>query len=385
MKLVLLLITSTFLLSFSCNSKKETIENPTETRYRWDEFNMGVDLSYVNQVEDFGGVYKDSGKVKDCFKILKEHGANTVRVRLWHTPTWIGNLNNGKMYYDIYGVEKTIRRAKEAGMAVSLDIHYSDRWADPQAQETPAAWQGLPLNILKDSVYNYTLAVLNYYKSKNLVPELVQIGNENNNGMCWPVGKIVNNNFSAFGELLKSGIKAVRDFSVTSAIKPKVIIHEAQLQTAGWWMQGITNAGVIDYDIIGLSHYSKWSTVKTMQGVTDTIRKLVNTYAKTVMVVETGFPWSTGNADTYNNIFSAADSVPGYPISANDQLRYLKDLTQAIIDGGGKGVQYWEPAWITSGLNDSWGTGSSWDNVTLFDFTGNVLPGADFMRHKYKF
>jgi hypothetical protein len=27
-------------------------------------------------------------------------------------------LNNGKMYYDLYGVEKTIRRAKEAGMAL---------------------------------------------------------------------------------------------------------------------------------------------------------------------------------------------------------------------------------------------------------------------------
>jgi arabinogalactan endo-1,4-beta-galactosidase len=66
-------------------------------------------------------------------------------------------------------------------------------------------------------------------------------------------------------------------------------------------------------------------------------------------------------------------------------LRYLKDLTQAIIDGGGKGIQYWEPAWITSGLNDSWGTGSSWDNVTLFNFTGNVLKGADYMRHSYKF
>ena len=132
-------------------AKKITSPAPAAEKkfYRWDEFNMGVDLSYVNQIEDYGGTYSDSGKVKDCFKILKDHGANTVRVRLWHTPTWIGNLNNGKMYYDLYGVEKTIRRAKEAGMAVSLDIHYSDRWADPGAQETPAAWAGLPLNILE--------------------------------------------------------------------------------------------------------------------------------------------------------------------------------------------------------------------------------------------
>jgi arabinogalactan endo-1,4-beta-galactosidase len=306
MKNILLIIAGIWLASFSCKKDDPVNTTPTVEKkfYRWDEFNMGVDLSYVNQVEDYGGTYSDSGKVRDCFKILKDHGANTVRVRLWHTPTWVGNINNGKMYYDLYGVEKTIRRAKEAGLAVSLDIHYSDRWADPAAQETPAAWAGLPLNVLKDSVYNYTLAVLNYYKSKNLTPELVQVGNETNNGMCWPAGKVVNNNFAAYATLLKSGIKAVRDFSATSSIKPKVIIHEAQLQSAGWWVNGITNEGVTDYDIIGLSHYTKWSTVKSMQGVTDTIRKLVTTYNKTVMIVETGYPWTTGNADSYNNIFS---------------------------------------------------------------------------------
>jgi arabinogalactan endo-1,4-beta-galactosidase len=122
-----------------------------------------------------------------------------------------------------------------------------------------------------------------------------------------------------------------------------------------------------------------------MQGVTDTIRKLVTTYNKTVMIVETGYPWTTGNADSYNNIFSASDTAPGYAISVDDQYRYFKDLTQAVINGGGKGIQYWEPAWITSRLNDSWGTGSSWDNVTLFDFTGNVLKGADYMSSPYKF
>ena len=122
-----------------------------------------------------------------------------------------------------------------------------------------------------------------------------------------------------------------------------------------------------------------------MQGVTDTIRKLVNNYNKTVMIVETGYPWTTGNGDSYNNIFSANDAAPGYAISFDDQFRYLKDLTQAIINGGGKGVQYWEPAWITSRLNDSWGIGSGWDNVTLFDFSGNVLKGADHMCYPYKF
>ena len=110
-------------------------------------------------------------------------------------------------------------------MAVNLDIHYSDRWADPDHQEIPAAWKNLDLNQMKDSVYQYTLQVLTYLKSKNLVPEMVQVGNENNNGILWPIGKVNGNDFKAFAQLLNSGIRAVRDFSVNSAIKPKIILH----------------------------------------------------------------------------------------------------------------------------------------------------------------
>jgi hypothetical protein len=41
--------------------------------------------------------------------------------------------------------------------------------------------------------------------------------------MCWPAGKIVNNSFAAYATLLKSGIKAVRDFSATSSSNQKLL------------------------------------------------------------------------------------------------------------------------------------------------------------------
>lgn len=371
------------LLLFSC-SDKVSAQLPKKT-YKWEEFVMGADLSYVNQVEDYGGVYKDGGKQADPYEIFRNHGANVVRVRLWHTPKWVADLNNGKYYYDLAGTEQTIRRAKQAGMAVNLDIHYSDTWADPDHQEIPAAWKNLNLVQMKDSVYQYTLRVLNYLKSKNLVPEMVQVGNENNNGMLWPTGKVSGNNFNAFAQLLNSGIKAVRDFSATSEIKPRIILHVAQIQFADFWTRGIVHNGVTDFDILGLSHYTKWSTVQTMQAVTDSIRQLVDRFGKTVMVVETAYPWTGGNGDSYNNIFSPADAAPGYTLSKEDQLRYMKDLTQAIIKGGGKGIMYWEPAWISSRLNDGWGVGSSWENNAYFDFSGNLLPVADFMQFPFTF
>jgi arabinogalactan endo-1,4-beta-galactosidase len=193
------------------------------------------------------------------------------------------------------------------------------------------------------------------------------------------------NDFTAFGSLLNSGIRAVRDFSANSAVKPLIILHEAQLQTASYWVQGISAAGVTDYDVLGLSHYYKWSTVNGMDSVRAMIARLKAQTGKKVMVVETAFSWTDANADGYTNIMSDPGPVAGFAVSRDGQYAYMKALTQAIISGGGSGLMYWEPAWISSSLSDRWGTGSSWENNTLFDFSGNSLPAIDFMRQPYTF
>jgi arabinogalactan endo-1,4-beta-galactosidase len=378
-----------FFTALNC-SKKTVTPTPIEptpvvpkTAYAWDKFSMGADLSYVNEIQDAGGVYKDSNMVKDPFVIFKNHGTNTVRVRLWHNPTWKLTTSNNKLYSDLYDVEKTIRRAKVAGMAVNLDIHYSDDWADPAKQEVPAAWKNATATTIKDSVYNYTLSVLNYLKSKNLTPEMVQIGNENNDGMLHPFGKPVSGNYKNFADLVNAGIKAVRDFSANSTIKPQIIIHVAQLQNADWWMNSVTTGGISDYDIIGLSHYAKWSTVTTMDAIGTVIKTLKNKYNKKVMIVETAFPWTTQNADSYTNIIG--EGIGTYGVSQTEHLRYMKDLTQTVITAGGTGIMYWEPAWISSPMKDRWGSGSSWENNAYFDFSGNAIPVFDWMSFDYKF
>ena len=387
----------TLLCFIACGScKKMTVETPKPTpvtplasalnTYAPDKFVMGSDLSYANQVEDYGGVFKDSGKVKDVFRLFKERGNNLVRVRLWHSPTWTAGINNGKQYSDLQDVEKTIRRAKAEGMHVNLDVHYSDTWADPSKQGIPKAWEGLSLAVLKDSVYQYTFKTLKYLESRNLTPEMIQIGNENNGGMLWPLGKIVNNDFKNFADLLKSGIQAVRDFSKTAAIKPQIVLHCAQLDGAEWWSDGvITKGGVTDFDIIGLSHYYKWAKINTMADIGKTIAALKTKYGKKVMIVETAFSWTSADGDGYGNIMSTNTSVETYPISQAGQLQYMRDLTQTVISAGGSGIQYWEPAWISSNMKDLWGKGSSWDNNTLFDFSGNALPAFEFMTAVYKF
>jgi arabinogalactan endo-1,4-beta-galactosidase len=119
--------------------------------------------------------------------------------------------------------------------------------------------------------------------------------------------------------------------------------------------------------------------------VSGLISSLKAKYAKQVMIVETACPWTNTNADNYANQVDGNTPFTGYTISQAQQLQYMKDFTQAVISGGGAGVMYWEPAWITSALKDKWGTGSSWDNCTLFDFSGNALPAMGYMCNKYQF
>src|SRR5665648_462204 len=125
------------LLLFVCFSCKDNPaeENPVPTpKYRFftsDEFAMGVDLSYVNEIEDHGGIYRDSSIIRDPFRIMKEHGSNMVRLRLWHNPVWVKTLYGSEqthLYSGYADVEKSIQRAKALGIAVNLDFHYSDTW-----------------------------------------------------------------------------------------------------------------------------------------------------------------------------------------------------------------------------------------------------------------
>ena len=103
------------------------------------------------------------------------------------------------------------------------------------------------------------------------------------------------------------------------------------------------------------------------------------------MVVETGYPWTMTNADSGPNLLDEGALLPGFPATPKGQKDYLIALTQTVIDHGGDGVVYWEPAWVSTGCSTPWAKGSAWDNATFFDFHhhNNLLPGIDFMTYPY--
>lgn len=361
------------------------------------DFSFGVDLSYVNQVLDHNGVYKHNGSVQDPYEIFHENGTTLVRLRLWHNPVWTKEVYDPagpQLYNDLLDVEKAIGRSKEQGMKVLLDIHYSDRWADPGTQEIPAAWLNVTsIDVLEDSVYNYTFKTLQYLENKGLMPDMVQIGNETNCGMLYEFNGVGVNGFPACNGcngqwsnlrgVINSGIKAIRDVSASSTTKTKIVLHVADPVNVDWWFDNIT-VGVSDFDIIGFSYYALWHTGVEVPQISNRVAGFRTKYNKDVMILETAYPWTIAADDSYTNLFGGQTPLVGFPFTQQGQLDLMKTLVQEVIDGGGIGVVYWEPAWISSNMKDLWGTGSSWENCAFFDFDGNLNQGIDYMKHTYK-
>lgn len=339
----------------------------------------GVDLSYVNELEDCGAVYRDSGEIRDPFEILADKGANLARFRLWHDPDWTE-------YSTLADVIKSIRRAKDSGMRVLLDFHYSDDWADPQNQKIPAAWrQAGSIEEVAKLLYEYTFTTLMTLHEQDLLPDSVQVGNEINHGIARvdPKGDSWEQNPERNTALLNAGIMAVRDVSIQVEQPLEVMLHIAQPENVAPWLDAATAAGILDFDIIGVSYYAKWSKMP-FELVEQAVRRLRDRYGKDVVIVETAYPWTLRFNDQAHNILGQDSLIDGYPATQDGQRRKLIDLMRAVLQGGGLGVVYWEPAWVSSRCRTRWGQGSHWENAALFDYQGpNLHKGADFLSHDY--
>lgn len=373
-----ILIAITLFAASSCSDRKNNFNENTDdgnvsVAPEPIAFYYGADLSYVNEMEDCGATYKDrSGAVQDPYSIFADEGANLIRLRLWHNPTWTN-------YSNLQDVKRSIRRAKSEGMQVLLDFHYSDNWTDPEKQQIPAAWIGSidDTVALGSLLYHYTYDTLSELADEGLLPKIVQVGNEINpmilqdGDLEWPI------DWTRNAALINKGIEAVRNVAQAENKEIGIMLHIAQPENGLWWFEQATDAGVTDYDWIGLSYYPIWSQYDLNQ-VGAPLDSLINDYNKKLMIVETAYPFTMNNADAANNILGQDALTGGFPATPQGQLDYLNRLQQVIEDAGGEGLVYWEPAWVSTGCSTQWATGSHWDNATLFDQNNQATIGMTF-------
>lgn len=382
------------ILLFSCNEKE--VPDPIDDDPQPDpiEFAFGVDLSYVNQIEDNGGIYKEGGVQVDPYEVLQQHGANTVRLRLWHNPAWVLDLYDGSspLYGGYEDVEKSIMRAKNAGMSTMLDFHYSDIWADPGNQKVPDAWKDITdIQVLADSVYLYTYDVLSRLHANDLLPEMVQIGNETNCGMMFsdvpqgfPSLNVCQNNWQNFGMVVNAAINAIRQVDALADQHTIIALHVADPKNIEWWLRDVIRlGGVNNFDVMGFSYYHIWHNTVAFDALPGLISNMIELYNKDIMLLETAYPFTTDYNNNYSNIYYAQTPLSGFPYTLEGQRDFMVTLTSNLKEAGAKGVFYWEPAWITSDMVTLWGVGSSWENCAFFDFSGDLTEVVEYFTWEY--
>lgn len=332
---------------------------------------LGADISSLYKSEDLGGIYRDvDGAPGDALQILRNHGLNYARLRVWVDPA--DGYHNKQRLLDM------ALRLKSLGIRLLVDFHYSDNWADPGKQYKPAAWKDYDFEQLEQAVYDHTFDVCSSLVAQGTPPDMVQVGNEINAGLLWPDGDY--NHFDNMAALLKKGYRAVKDASPSTL----VMLHIAEggdNDLARWWFDNITRREV-PFDVIGISYYPYWHG--SLGQLQTNLNDITARYDRDVIVVETSYAFTDRDNDDYPNIVDNKLAVPSYPLTPAGQRAMLRDvmaIVRAVNNGRGLGVFYWDATW-TAVKGNGWDNtnptaGNAWENQALFDFDGQVLPAID--------
>jgi arabinogalactan endo-1,4-beta-galactosidase len=292
-------------------------------------FANGADVGWLTQLESMGYTYVDqAGTPMSALQILKNHGVNTIRIRTFVSPSIVsGTLGVGDN--DQAGSIALAELANSMGFQIMIDFHYSDTWADPGHQSIPAAWSTETYSQLQTSVYNYTYQFMRALAAQGIYPQWVQVGNEIDNGMMWPLGSTAN--FTQLAGLINSGYNAVSSST-------KVVVHLSTISDLSHF-ETFFDTLVADggkFDVIGGSYYDGPSTITT---VAANLNTLSARYNKPVMICEIGHLYSDAMG-SYNDVQTAIQAV------------------QAVPNNLGLGVIYWEPEAPDDASTDDYSMGA---------------------------
>jgi arabinogalactan endo-1,4-beta-galactosidase len=311
------------------------------------DYAVGADLSFLKQAEDRGTVFKDGGEARPGLRIFKDHGYNWVRLRLFHSPKELPN--------DLAYTTALAKEAKALGFKFLLNFHYSDTWADPGKQFTPAAWKDMSHEELVRAVFEYTRDTVAALREAGVAPDMVQVGNEVIAGMLWPDGRLPGH-WDNFAEQVKAGIRGV-DAGRGDGPRPRIMIHidrGADRRGTKAFFDKLHSYHV-DYDVIGQSYYPWWHG--SLLDLRENLAFMAAEYKKDIILVEVAYCWRPAE---YRR-------RPGpFPETPEGQRAFLDEVNRAVFDTPdrrGIGIFWWEPA--VRGPLRSRG---------FFDDDGNALP-----------
>lgn len=350
---------------------------------------FGADLSFTPQELAAGAKFTYDGHPGTPVTIMREAGANYVRMRLWVNPP--------AGYSDLATDLALAKQVQAAGMKIYLDIMYSDFWADPTEQNIPAAWQGEDLAQLTTTVQSYTRQVISAFAQQGTPVDLVSIGNEIRNGILWPIGEINCasgsdcGGWASFTQLLKAGVAGAQAGN-PAGHKLQILMHYdlgADFADSSAFYSQLESYGV-PFDVIGLSYYPVLSE-PAISDLKANVDGLATEFHKPIVIAETQYPWTLANGNTAvgsstgDFAWQTSQIEPGYPATPGGQLSFVTDELSilATAPGGlGAGLFYWAPDWIPGvPWEPGTGIGSPNVNMTLFNFEGAALPSVNIFQN----
>ncbi|HEY3761843.1 MAG TPA: glycosyl hydrolase 53 family protein [Verrucomicrobiae bacterium] len=331
----------------------------------------GGDVSELTYVQQGGGVYYETnGVAMNCLQILKNHGCNIVRLRLYNNPSpAISDLPVG--IQSTTNILALAAAAKALGFQLELTFYYSDGWAN----NVPQAWTNYTLVQLTNAEYNFTTNFMTEMKAQGTTPEYVSIGNEiNTSGLMLPYGST--SSWSQLAQILITGYGAVKAISPST----QVVLHMNNV-SAGvvtYFLNQATNNGV-QWDVTGCSYYPYWTSL-TAEQARDQINQDYAAYNKPVLIMETGYNWATNRCDGYTGQLAnnGPEPFPSTPLGQKEFMLNCFNAIKLVSGGHCLGDLYWDPIFIcVSGEGWELGQPNVVDNTTLFDFEGHALPSLD--------
>lgn len=352
---------------------------------------VGADISLLAKYEQNGAkyLYDNGSEIKNVLTYFNSKQMDVMRVRLFVDPTKAPEEEKGQgVCQDLAYVTALAQRIKHAGFKLMLDIHYSDSWADPAKQYTPAAWEDLGDDELKGRVYTYTRNVLKTLNQAGATPDFIQTGNEISYGMMWGKRSNAGNeallkkcytnsdaNWVRLAQLLGSATQACRE----TCPEAKIVFHTervAQPDVLYAFYQRLAAFNMF-YDIIGLSYYPIYhGSLATLDAAITGLEERFP--SKEIMIVETGYHHA------YAPQNPSFDYSATYPVNAEGQRKFTADLITMLKQHKRvSGLLWWWAEANEFGLDwDTKRVTDEWYNASLFDNeTGKELPAIDELKN----
>ena len=376
-------------------------------------FMNGIDISTCKALYQNGtNFYNKDGVEQSLFYILKDVGVNWIRLKLWVDPYTSSGVSYGGGESDLPNTLWMAYEAKKAGLNLLLDFHYSDYWTHPGQQILPKSWNNCnSKEALCAKIKSYTTETLTTFKNSGCLPDMVQLGNEISSGIYLQKFSGSSDTLNSYGEPTYLTGKSSYSYGTNNAAQYTDYIKAAaegvnavdsSIKKVIHWAKGSSiSASVINnffnnmpssyYDYAAISFYPYYC-FDSMNAANSILSGL--SLSKPWFVAETAYPFSgssyvwENNKDVTN--FTISDWTTSgitnikneYAFTPAGQAGLIHDLTASVVSNGGKGIFYWEGAWVPN-LNVGWaGAGSlnTYGNQGFFSYDGKALANLDLFK-----